>query len=409
VTIWAIGRVGSATLSAGSGRRVKSSAAGKNKNIADKMKYNYPFQPTKELVRYPTFRGKSVMDKEDNTSARAQVRVSGMSYKFQRLREKLRAAIASGELAGKLPGERALAKQFHVNAKTLSKALTDLAAEGLLDRSIGRGTYVKGSAPTESAQGRWLVIGDPNDINSPLIEGLRALNPELQTASEVADMRPSFLNQFAAVIDMAPATPESFLRDLVVRSMPLVAVNREPRVYSMHSVLVDTALGVSRLGRDLILAGHRRLAAVEPRGNSSIAQTLRQSAARYARETTVDSCECNEIAALVDAGCTAVVCGNLQDAQQVKRRLEHAGIRLPAQASLTAVGACDDQAPCSGYFCTSRQIIDGVNELLKNAPVGRPTVLWLAGDFHDCGTIAPTGSPEQFDEIANVRVDGIVV
>src|SRR6266566_7947725 len=75
----------------------------------------------------------------------------GLSYKFQRLREKLRAAVASGELSGKLPGERALARRFHVNAKTLSKALTDLAAEGLLDRSIGRGTYVKTEAPTGAA------------------------------------------------------------------------------------------------------------------------------------------------------------------------------------------------------------------------------------------------------------------
>src|SRR5215218_11509963 len=88
----------------------------------------------------------------------------GMSYKFQRLREKIRAAIESGELVGKLPGERALAKRFHVNAKTLSKALTDLAAEGLLDRSIGRGTYVKGSAPAPAAPGRWLVLcDDPHD------------------------------------------------------------------------------------------------------------------------------------------------------------------------------------------------------------------------------------------------------
>src|SRR5438105_12439425 len=47
-----------------------------------------------------------------------------MSYKFQRLREKIRQAVATGELSGKLPGERALAKRFHVNAKTLSKALT---------------------------------------------------------------------------------------------------------------------------------------------------------------------------------------------------------------------------------------------------------------------------------------------
>jgi len=45
-----------------------------------------------------------------------ELETSSLSYKFQRLRERLRLAISSGELAGKLPGERALAKQFHVNA-----------------------------------------------------------------------------------------------------------------------------------------------------------------------------------------------------------------------------------------------------------------------------------------------------
>src|SRR3954470_19540942 len=99
---------------------------------------------------------------DDTTTSAGPKRAgqTGMSYKFQRLREKLRAAIASGELVGKLPGERALAKRFHVNAKTLSKALTDLAAEGVLDRSIGCGTYVKGSAPTPAVSGRWLVLTD---------------------------------------------------------------------------------------------------------------------------------------------------------------------------------------------------------------------------------------------------------
>src|ERR1700733_12444079 len=96
----------------------------------------------------------------DRTTA-ANARQPGMSYKFQRLREKIRRAVESGELKGKLPGERALARRFHVNAKTLSKALTDLAAEGLLDRSIGRGTFVKGSAPPVSAGvGRWLILSD---------------------------------------------------------------------------------------------------------------------------------------------------------------------------------------------------------------------------------------------------------
>src|SRR3954454_7819111 len=117
-----------------------------------------------------------------------------MSYKFQRLREKLRHAVTSGELSGKLPGERALAKRFHVNAKTLSKALTDLAAEGLLDRSIGRGTYVKGTAPTSSAPARWLVLcDDPNDSTiGCLLEELRRAHPDFHVAlsASVAQMRP---------------------------------------------------------------------------------------------------------------------------------------------------------------------------------------------------------------------------
>src|SRR5437868_15436500 len=127
------------------------------------------------------------MDLEDNTSApRANVRPSGMSYKFQRLREKLRQAIASGELAGKLPGERTLARRFHVNAKTLSKALTDLAAEGLLDRSIGRGTYVKGQTPIAHARtGRWLIVCDPGREGWTLPRLLTQANAEAQIVTDV--------------------------------------------------------------------------------------------------------------------------------------------------------------------------------------------------------------------------------
>jgi DNA-binding transcriptional MocR family regulator len=62
-----------------------------------------------------------------------RLRDSELSYKFERLRERIRAAVNNGELSGKLPGERVLARRFRVNAKTLSKALTDLAAEGVLE------------------------------------------------------------------------------------------------------------------------------------------------------------------------------------------------------------------------------------------------------------------------------------
>src|SRR5689334_11624378 len=175
------------------------------------------------------------MDAQGIQTSQAAVRQSGMSYKFQRLREKNREAVESGELTGKLPGERTLARRFHVNAKTLSKALTDLAAEGVLDRSIGRGTYVKGSAPISSAvSSRWLIIAGKDGDYTPILDGLRTACEELETISCTDAVRPSFLNQFSAVIDLCCTTPDAMLRNLLVRNMPVVAVNKESLSFSVN-------------------------------------------------------------------------------------------------------------------------------------------------------------------------------
>jgi DNA-binding transcriptional regulator YhcF (GntR family) len=330
-----------------------------------------------------------------------------MSYKFQRLREKLRQAVASGELSGKLPGERALAKRFHVNAKTLSKALTDLAAEGVLDRSIGRGTYVKGSAPAPTAPGRWLVLCDAGaeTASACLVDELRRTNPDLHTitSSSVAGMRPSFLNAFGAVIDMAADTPETFLRDLVVRNLPVVVVNREPKTYSTHAVLVDAALGAARIGRDLMIAGHRRLVAVEPRGSTTISHALRQAARRYNGGAEVDTClpadmeQGRGVSAVIENGVTAVVCDCVATAERVKRGLERQGLEVPAHLSLAAVGClCSsrNECPCSGYFSDCVPVAEAVVSLLRDNAPARPTTLWMAGEFIDRGTIGPAALPD---------------
>lgn len=334
---------------------------------------------------------------------------TGMSYKFQRLREKLRSAIASGELAGKLPGERALARRFHVNAKTLSKALTDLAAEGVLDRSVGRGTYVKGSEPAPPNDGRWLIIAEPQDVDSPLIQALRERNPEMQVNIGSGDIRPSFLNQFSAVVDIAPATPDSFLRDLVIRNIPVVTVNREPRTYSMHAVLQDLTLGVSRLGRDLALRGHRRFAAVEPRESSAISIVLRQIVSRFAPDATADSCAPQDVPALIEAGVTAIVCSSTEMAGEVTAILDRAEIRRPRQVSLAAVGCIGETLPCSGYFCSAGQLAESVGGLLRDAIGMRPAVLWLTGDWRDAGTVAGIDDSPRSDAIDDARMGELVV
>ncbi len=327
-------------------------------------------------------------------------RTSETSYKFQRLREKLRSAIASGELSGKLPGERALAKRFHVNAKTLSKALTDLAAEGLLDRSIGRGTFVKGTVPAATGGERWLLLHDSDDSDAQfLLDHLRKANPETQCASSVADLRPSFLNTFAAVIDAATATPESFLRDLVVRNLKVIAVGREARMYSMHAVVADVALGAARVGRDLMLAGHRRFAAVEPAGSAALTQSLRHTASRLAPDATVDTFSPEDAEGLCRTrAATAIICDSAATARKVRSAvaarveapgvpgLTGAGSELPAGVALAAVGIAWAEAPCSGYFVDGAAVAQQVTSLLREPPAGRPATLWMAGELVDRGT-----------------------
>lgn len=324
---------------------------------------------------------------------------SDLSYKFQRLREKLRAAVASGELAGKLPGERQLAKRFNVNAKTLSKALTDLAAEGLLDRSIGRGTYVKGAAPQAAAvaKARWLVLCDPADAASSLVRRLRFANPDVQTWAEpVANLRPSFINPFSAVISLTPNTPEPLLRDLVVRNVNVVAVGYAPRTYSTNVVAADTALGAAHVARALLLAGHRRLAVAEGRGSSVVSHAVRATAARVAPGATVDTIYATEAAVAAEHDVTAIICDSPAAADDAMAALRRCGVAMPGRVSVAAVGVADgdEAAPCTGYFTDEQSVVDAVVHLIHEPPA-RPAAVWLAGDARDAGTVTGIDLPHE--------------
>jgi len=314
---------------------------------------------------------------------RRNSRPTDLSYKFQRLRERIRKAIVSGELSGRLPGERMLARQFRANAKTLSKALTDLAGEGLLERRIGRGTFVKGSEPRrESSQQRLLLLCDSDGELRPLLHHIQLAHPQSEAVTDTARLRPSFINQFDAVIDLSANTPPAVLRDLVVRNLPLLAVGHEPRTYATPTVLVDRALGASHLGRDLLLDGHRRLAAIEARGHSEIADTLRKLSGGYAPDAIVESGSPEASVQLVEDGITAIVCDGAYSAMHVRRLLESRGVRIPGRLSLSAVGfGLDGEPPCSGYFVAPLHAAQVVLQVLHELPQRQPMALWLVGSF----------------------------
>lgn len=315
---------------------------------------------------------------------------AGMSYKFQRLREKIRTAIVTGELTGKLPGERLLARRFHVNAKTLSKALTDLAAEGLLDRSIGRGTYVKGAGPAVERDERWLLLTDAANIESPVVQAIRRINAVAQIANSSVEMRPSFLNPFSAVVNLAADTDESLLRDLIVRNIPIVAVHQQPKNYSTHCVIADSQLGATRLGRDMALGGHRKIAAVEQLGSTQFSSALRQSVSRFDPDAVVEVCSHDDFGHVLKAGATAIACASEELARHVINRLRN--MAGHSHISVSAVGVIDAAPPCNGYFCSAAQFAEAVAGLLREPPTSRPATLWLVGAQYDSGTTNPMES-----------------
>lgn len=315
-------------------------------------------------------------------------REAGLSYKFQRLRERIRQAIENGELSGKLPGERTLARRFHANAKTLGKALTDLAAEGLLDRSIGRGTYVQGAAPRPNLQRPWLILCDPEAEKSEIARLILQANPAAQVSGNLSTLRPSFINSFSAVIDLSQSTPDAIHRDLVIRSIPLIAAGREPRTYSTHCIMIDRAMGAAHLGRELVLSGHRRMAAIDHRGDAEVHDALLKTAARCAPDASVDRGFVEDVPALLQNGVTALVCDSALAARRVQKCLDEFKMTIPRRIALAAVGTIDHEAPCTGYFVTAREEAETILQTLRDMHQRRPVTLWLVGKYIDRGTCA---------------------
>lgn len=66
---------------------------------------------------------------------------------WQQMADGLRADIVSGELTGRLLGEQDLALRFGVSRDTVRRALAVLRAEGLVQPSKGRGTFVTRREP----------------------------------------------------------------------------------------------------------------------------------------------------------------------------------------------------------------------------------------------------------------------
>jgi len=102
--------------------------------------------------------------------------------------------IRQGEFAasGQLPPERDLAKRFGLARNTVRRVLDELSEEGLLDRQVGRGTFVRPEALRRDDLPSKLRGASPADlmevrlIMEPQVAALAATRA---TAEDLAEMR----------------------------------------------------------------------------------------------------------------------------------------------------------------------------------------------------------------------------
>jgi DNA-binding transcriptional regulator YhcF (GntR family) len=211
--------------------------------------------------------------------AREPVGRGSCSYKFQRLRDQLREAVRAGDLSGKLPGERELARRYRVNAKTVSKALTDLTSEGLLIRQVGRGTFVADQVDQSCPVGRarrfhWLVH---SGITNGRFRGtfdaaaarltdlghrvkLEQVDPDEAGRLRADWMSPGRLRDVDGVVIHSSAPSDELIADLHRRHIPLVLAASTAESIKANAVRPDWACGAYELAEQFLWTGHRRIA-----------------------------------------------------------------------------------------------------------------------------------------------------
>ncbi|MFQ5501815.1 MAG: GntR family transcriptional regulator [Phycisphaerae bacterium] len=234
-----------------------------------------------------------------------------LSYKFQRLRERIRTAIETGELQDRLPGERELARRFNVNAKTVNKALRDLSREGLLVRHIGLGTFVsngdfarvgrrrvfhyfESDRAIESSFGRELIAALRREVLS-LGHGLEPIRIHPPSASDPIQLSdwPSALRRKTDGLFYVPdgvlehrkgLLSEELLLEATRRQVPILVLGGTEDSCKINAVLPDYLDAGYRLTEHVLRLGCRTQLVVDRctgRELEAIRAGCRTAASRY--------------------------------------------------------------------------------------------------------------------------------
>jgi LacI family transcriptional regulator len=351
-----------------------------------------------------------------------------LSYKFQRLRERIRVAIVNGDLKGKLPGERELARRFNANAKTVSKALSDLTSEGLLVRQVGRGTFVadhesNGSPVGRQRKFRWITAtGDNHGFRENVFHQAEKLlqdkghrlDAEAVTEDESKELpergiSPGALRDVDGLIIYASRPSHGMIADFLRRHIPLVLAQSAAPTVKTNAVSPDHSRGGFELTEHLIGLGHRQIGLVLPKKKPSFYEEAVRGYATAMRRHNIPPAEPLRITpdmagAIIDHAYrpTGLVVADVELAVAIRNAAKTRSIRVPEDLSMTLLPEAGqdglDELALTSYEVDPERVLEwSVQLLLEATPGSQPREIFIPGQLVDRGSVKALSADQMTD------------
>jgi DNA-binding FadR family transcriptional regulator len=208
----------------------------------------------------------------------------------------LRAGMTSGEVApgGRLASERALAERFGVPRGAVRRAMTRLAAEGLIERRLGRAGSRASVPDLARPQAPGVLLASPQDV----LEARLAFEPGFVDLVVARATEEDFARMAACLQRMEAApTQQDFREAGYAFHLELARATRNGLLVHLFEVIIDAraragwgklrALNARPEQRSAQVARNwRTLAALRDRDTEAARRSLREHLAQMVREIT---------------------------------------------------------------------------------------------------------------------------
>lgn len=285
-----------------------------------------------------------------------------MATLYEQILNDLKQAILSKELlpGSQLPTEMQLSEQYQVSRITSKRALTELENLGLIERTRGKGSFVKELVTPTQNKRILFLLPFSNDLSlGNFSEGLLPVLEQEQYDLLMTDFRylqthdyKSIQTEFSGLIYYATTEQEhlELLLELSLTGFPVIVLDKEIHDLAFPTVIANNFSGGALATEWLMTQRHRTIGYLA--GSSLLPQSTTQRYLGYRQVLSTNKMfylPANEIARLdtfLDIqqayGITAWVCENDLVAIDAMRRLKENELTVPEAVSI--IGFDDIQA-----------------------------------------------------------------